>query len=155
LANHLWQSTLFAGVAGLLTLVFRRNRAAVRYGLWLAASLKFLIPFSLLVGIGHQLKWSLPAEIPKPQGISVVGQFSRAFSPANPDFVQNSSQIAPAAEPAPGSGGLASVLLCVWLGGSGFVLFIWLRDWLRVRKAVGSASPLLLDADVAAMSSRS
>jgi hypothetical protein len=51
-ANHLWQSTLFAVVVGLLALGFRRNRAAVRHRLWLAASVKFLIPFSLLVGIG-------------------------------------------------------------------------------------------------------
>src|SRR6266700_2472213 len=29
-ANHLWQSTLFAGVAGLLTLALRNNHARVR-----------------------------------------------------------------------------------------------------------------------------
>ena len=49
LANHPWQSTLFAVVAVLLTLVLSRNRAQTRYWLWLAASFKFLIPFSLLV----------------------------------------------------------------------------------------------------------
>ncbi len=52
LANHLWQSTLFAVVAGLLTLALRRNRAQIRYCLWLAASMKFLIPFSLLLMVG-------------------------------------------------------------------------------------------------------
>jgi beta-lactamase regulating signal transducer with metallopeptidase domain len=155
LANHLWQSTLFAGVAGLLTLGFRRNRAAVRYGLWLAASLKFLIPFSILVGVGHQLKWSLPAEIAKPQVISVVGQISRPFSTANPDFIQDFAQSTPAPEASPGSSRLPAVLLYLWLGGSGFVLFVWLRDWLRVRKTLGAASPLPLNASVAAMSSRS
>jgi hypothetical protein len=50
LANHLWQSTFCVAVAWLLTLGMRKNRAAVRYGLWMAASVKFLIPFSLLVG---------------------------------------------------------------------------------------------------------
>jgi beta-lactamase regulating signal transducer with metallopeptidase domain len=155
LANHLWQSTLFAGVAGLLTLGFRKNRAAVRYGLWLAASLKFLIPFSILVGIGHQLNWSLPAEIAKPQVISVVGQISRPFSAANPDLAQDSNQSTPAREPAPVSSGLPAMLLYLWLSGSGFVLFLWLRDWLRVRRTLGVATPLPLDAGVAAMSSRS
>ena len=58
LGNHLWQSTLFASIAGLLTLALRKNHARVRYWLWLAASLKFLIPFSLLVGIGSHLAWS-------------------------------------------------------------------------------------------------
>jgi hypothetical protein len=32
-------------MAGLLTRAFRRNFASMRYGLWLAASLKFLLPF--------------------------------------------------------------------------------------------------------------
>jgi hypothetical protein len=49
LENHLWQSTLFGCMVALLTLVLRRNRAAVRHGLWLAASVKFLVPFSLLI----------------------------------------------------------------------------------------------------------
>ena len=52
LANHLWQSTLCVAVAWLLTLALRKNRAAVRYWIWLAASVKFLIPFSLLVSAG-------------------------------------------------------------------------------------------------------
>jgi hypothetical protein len=37
--NHLWQSTLFALAAGLLTLVLRKNQARARYWLWLAAKL--------------------------------------------------------------------------------------------------------------------
>lgn len=38
LTNHLWQSTVFAVVVGLLTLAYRKNRAHVRYWLWLSAS---------------------------------------------------------------------------------------------------------------------
>ncbi|PYU53945.1 MAG: hypothetical protein DMG55_33135, partial [Acidobacteria bacterium] len=52
LGNHLWQSTLFAITVGLLTLILRKNQARARYWLWLAASVKFLIPFSVLVGMG-------------------------------------------------------------------------------------------------------
>jgi len=52
LANHLWQSTLFAAAVWLLTLALRQSRAAVRCALWLVASVKFLIPFSLLVRTG-------------------------------------------------------------------------------------------------------
>src|SRR6266446_1190278 len=58
LGNHVWQSTLFATAAGLLTLLLRENHARARYWLWLAASTKFLIPFSLLVGLGSHLAWS-------------------------------------------------------------------------------------------------
>ena len=55
LVDHLWQSTLLAGAAGALTLLFRGNGAHVRYGLWFAASMKFLIPFSLLFALGSAL----------------------------------------------------------------------------------------------------
>ncbi len=59
--NHLWQSTVFAVVVGLLTLAFRKNRAQVRYWLWLSASVKFLIPFSLFVSLGQDLMGRLAA----------------------------------------------------------------------------------------------
>src|SRR5580658_939494 len=57
LGNHLWQSTLFALAAALLTLILRKNQARARYWLWLAASMKFLIPFSWLVAVGSNLSW--------------------------------------------------------------------------------------------------
>src|SRR5437868_1381146 len=55
LSNHIWQSTWFAAFTGLLVFALRRHSARVRHALWLAASLKFLIPFSLLVGLGTQV----------------------------------------------------------------------------------------------------
>jgi len=58
LGNHLWQSTVFAAAAGLLTRILRKNHARARYWLWLAASVKFLIPFSLLINLGNLLSWS-------------------------------------------------------------------------------------------------
>src|SRR2546425_332837 len=58
LGNHLWQSTLCVVIAGLLALILRKNRARARYGLWLAASMKFLLPFSLLINLGSHLAWS-------------------------------------------------------------------------------------------------
>jgi len=58
--DHLWQSTFFAASAGLLTLLFRRNGAALRHGLWFAASLKFLVPFALLSALGESLRAEPP-----------------------------------------------------------------------------------------------
>src|SRR5215469_6108078 len=55
LANHLWQSSLFAIAMWLLTLVWRKNQAQARYWLWMAASVKFLIPFFLLIALGGRL----------------------------------------------------------------------------------------------------
>src|ERR1035437_6450120 len=60
-ANHLWQSTGFAAVAVLLALALRANHARARYWLWLAASVKFLVPFSEDCYSGRSRKPSLEA----------------------------------------------------------------------------------------------
>lgn len=53
--NHVWQSTVFAAGVWLLTLTLRRNQARTRYQLWVVASAKFLIPFSLLMTLGGRI----------------------------------------------------------------------------------------------------
>ena len=60
LLDHIWQSSLFAGFAGLLTLLFRRNGAALRFCLWFAASMKFLVPFAALAALGEYLSHRFP-----------------------------------------------------------------------------------------------
>src|SRR5579863_8302611 len=80
LFDHLWQSTLFALVAGLLTLALRKNRARVRHGIWLAASCKFLVPVSVLIALGGQIEWR---NAPAPANISVViDEVSQPFTTA-------------------------------------------------------------------------
>ena len=54
------------GTAAVLTLVLRKNPARLRYRLWLVASVKFLIPFSLLVSLGGHLTRPHVAESAKP-----------------------------------------------------------------------------------------
>ena len=141
LLNHLWQSTLFAAAAGLLRLALRKNRAPVRYWLWFAASVKFLIPFSLLVTIGSQFEWrAAPAAAPA-QFFSVVNEISQPI--ALPAQLPR-----PAKEPeAP------TVLLGLWLCGVSVVAYAWARQWLRVRAALRVASPLHLTLPIRAMSS--
>ena len=80
LANHLWQSTLFAAAAALLTLAFRKNRAHVRYWLWLAASVKFLIPFAVLMTIGAQIEGPTLVTVQRELS-AVVASVSEPFSP--------------------------------------------------------------------------
>ena len=53
--DHLWQSTLAVLVVIVLTLTLRKAAAGVRYGLWFAASLKFLVPFAALAALGRLL----------------------------------------------------------------------------------------------------
>src|SRR5579863_9464882 len=64
LLDHIWQSSLFAGGIALLTLFFRRNRASLRFWLWFAASLKFLVPFAVLAALGAYLSHLFPASLP-------------------------------------------------------------------------------------------
>jgi hypothetical protein len=72
-ADHLWQSSLFAGAAGLLALALRKNRARLRHWLWLIASVKFLIPLSVIFTLGGQLAWRT-APTNAPRGLSDVMQ---------------------------------------------------------------------------------
>ena len=65
LLDHIWQSTLFAAGIAALTMLFRRNGAAVRFWLWFAASLKFLAPFAVLALAGQYLSHLFPASLPK------------------------------------------------------------------------------------------
>src|SRR5579863_7658232 len=144
LLNHLWQSTVFAAAAGLLTLALRKNRAPVRYGLWFAASVKFLIPFSLLVTIGSQFEWRAAPVAARVQFISVVHEVSQPFTPAAP---------APLANKASVPIGASTVLPMVWLCGFATVIVGWARQWRRVRRAMCAASPLDLKLPIRAMSS--
>src|SRR5258708_21902477 len=83
LANHLWQSTLFAGVAGLLTLTLRNNHARTRHGVWVAASCKFLIPLSVLVALGGHIRWRSAPDTSQSNWSAVMEEVSQPFaSPA-------------------------------------------------------------------------
>src|SRR5437667_4919392 len=90
-ANHLWQSTLFAVVAGLLTLILRKNHARARYWLWLAASVKFLIPFSLLIGIGSHLPWARASAGTKAGLYFAMEEVSQPFTAAAMPVVPQSA----------------------------------------------------------------
>lgn len=86
LINHLWQSTVFAAAAGALTLAFRNNRAQVRYWLWLSASLKFLVPFSLLLSLGSHFAPRMAVSAMQPAPIASVAmlQIAEPLPPAPP-----------------------------------------------------------------------
>ena len=80
LANHLWQSTLLAGLAGLLTLTLQNNHARVRHGVWLAASCKFLIPLSVLVAMGGHIRWQSAPDRTSFSWSAVMEEVSQPFT---------------------------------------------------------------------------
>jgi hypothetical protein len=92
LVTHLWQSTLFVLVVWLAAMALRRNRAGVRYWFWVAASVKFLIPLSLLVGLGARFEWRTAPSIAQPAAAFVLDEVltppsfgSVAAAPVSPD----------------------------------------------------------------------
>jgi beta-lactamase regulating signal transducer with metallopeptidase domain len=156
--NHLWQSTLFAVLAGALTLLFRRNNAAVRYNIWLIASLKFLVPFSLLIALGNSIGWN-PAPVTEPPRMSPIdGPTAARSSEQAPTaasvikgFVEPLPLIAPVTASASGFTlsnrwpSIVTLIFAVWLAGLLIHLFSWFRQWLSIRAKLRAATPLELD----------
>ena len=113
LINHLWQSTLFCGGAWLITLALRANSASLRHWIWLLASLKFLVPFSLLFLIGSFI--GLPAariadEQPLMLG-DALQSASLLVSPGALRATDDSRRVRI----------VLVILLSIWLGGALFV----------------------------------
>ncbi len=148
IANHLWQSTLFAALAALLALALRKNHARARHWLWLIASLKFLIPFSLFVAIGSHLQ--LPDITPLTQhavSVAVEGIAQPFTAPLAALPTQPASIASDSASRIP------IVLFAVWVCGFIAVAFSWWRRWRSIRSAVRAASLLPLQVGVPVLSS--
>lgn len=149
IVNHLWQSTLMMLVSWLLTLVLKRNQARTRYWVWMAASLKLLVPFSMLTAIGESLHSPNMLPVNHPQ-ITAMVKIAHPFL----ETAQN-----PAASYLAGSAAaitsvshlralVPEVLAVVWLCGFLFLLLRWSRDWLTIRAALRSATQRSLPIDL-------
>ena len=118
--NHLWQSTVFAAAAWLLTLALKRNGAQTRYWVWFAASMKFLAPMALLVAMGSQVRWREAPAISAPVLVQEVAEPLAAGVPAE-------GRAAPAhVNPIP------ELLLLVWAAGFVSIGVKWGHRWKRM-----------------------
>src|SRR5262245_28350150 len=126
LIDHLWQSTLFALVAWLVTLLLRDNPARIRYWVWLAASIKFLIPFGLLTALGSQFSWreAAPTQTVEPF-VMTVQQMVEPLS--TPEVVLRVPQTE--------AFDYVPILLSIWIGGGLLLLLRWAVSWWRVSSA--------------------
>jgi bla regulator protein blaR1 len=128
LLDHLWQSTLFCGGVWGVVQLCRSNAAALRHGLWLTASIKFLVPFSALYAVGAWMG------LPEPVGAEPLF-FDSAVQAASP-------MVSPAAVHvvAPENGRSFTVaLLVIWFGGALVVGLRWFAAW-RVASLVSRAA---------------
>jgi beta-lactamase regulating signal transducer with metallopeptidase domain len=136
LANHLWQSTLFALAVGLLTLMCRRNHAGVRYWLWFSASIKFFIPFTLLIALGDRLQWASKApQIAAPAVSATLAQMGRPF------VVEPAMGFLSVQEAARSVDWFTLAILSVWVAGTIAMTVARFRTWRQIRAAVRASSP--------------
>jgi uncharacterized protein (TIGR03435 family) len=137
IGDHLWQSTFVVVAAALLTTILRTNHARIRYAVWLAASVKFLIPFAALIAVGRRLGIS-PPEAALPARIDIQIMFADAV--ARPFSMQ------PVQSPAaPGIDWLAVLpyaLAAAWISGAATSLLVWYVRWRRVARIIRAAGPL-------------
>ncbi|HVV46906.1 MAG TPA: M56 family metallopeptidase [Bryobacteraceae bacterium] len=134
---HLWQSTIFVAAVWLLTLVLRANPAKVRFHLWVCASIKFLVPFALFIGLGSRVQWAPVKHYATPAVSHAVASIAQPLVSATPLVSTNS-------EP----GWTPVILGLVWLCGFLAIAAIRLRLWMRVRAAVHASQPLAIPAPV-------
>ncbi len=147
LINHLWQSSGFAVLAAVVAFLLRGNSAKVRYWVWLCASLKFLLPFALLVSLGSL--------VPRPSS-RVVSHSMLGAAPVFSDaVVQIAAPFSPARESAvPVSDSLDWVPVSVgvvWAVGFLTIAVSRWRGWLRVRAALLAGTPVELPIPVRAV----
>jgi uncharacterized protein (TIGR03435 family) len=143
LCRHLWQSTLFLGIVALLALLLRKNQARIRYWLWMTASVKFLIPFSLLVSLGSHLPWPSHAVATKTSPYVAIEEMSQPFLELT---ALNTPIDIPVAKPTASHVPIRifpSVVTAVWLTGSITMLIFWCLQWWRISRLVRSARPLI------------
>ncbi len=146
LADHLWQSTLFAAAAGLLTLTLRKNHARARYALWLAASIKFLVPFSWLVALGHRLSW-LRTPAPAVSSLYItVEQFSQPFTPHG-----GSAFLSAPAVTLSFTQWIPTLLLAAWFSGFVAVILLWCLRWRQISRDLRAAIPVIEGREVDAL----
>jgi len=149
LVNHLWQSTVVVGVAWLLALALKKNHARVRYWMWMAASIKFLLPFSSLMAAGEWVRSLIPVmAVGRPAVASVMEQIAEPFPQA---------QIVDTTRPVSMQhvNWLPIVLVATWACGVLVVAIRFARGWWKVYAAKRAARPLALAAEVPALLSSS
>lgn len=138
LANHVWQSSVFAAGIWLLTLAVRRNHARVRYWLWLAASVKFLLPLTVLASLGQQVPWAPDTQHRWSTAAVAVAQISEPFSEA---IVTAAPAPSTAEGPARRQWAWQTIVYIVWGLGVAAIAVVRIQLWRRLRRLVGVSTP--------------
>jgi uncharacterized protein (TIGR03435 family) len=132
LGNHLWQSTLFAVCVSALAVCLRSIPARVRFWMWFAALLKFLIPFSLFLALGAALapKHTTGTQL-QPAPLYSMDEISQPFTFVSPALTAPVK--AALRSPLPDAQLIVAALSAIWVIGFLAVVCSWIVGWRRVR----------------------
>ncbi len=134
--DHLWQSSVFALIAAGTTLLFAKNQARVRYSIWLAASLKFLLPFDVLISLGKAVGPPHTGHASS-RVYSTVQAISQPLAQPPVSFMEHAS----------GNGHwfvhLPDIVLFIWAIGLVAVVARWWIQWRRLAFAKYTANPMI------------
>ena len=125
LADHLWQSTWFGCAAWLLAFLVRKDSARVRYWVWSAASVKFLVPFAWLSWIGNQFILELHD---RPAFLPVMRQIAAPIA-GGTVWIESFG------------GATKYGVIALWALGSVLLLRRWIVEYLHSRALVRTSEP--------------
>lgn len=133
IANHLWQSTFVAAIIAVVARMMRHYSAEVRYCLWLTASAKFIVPFSILSALGEALPWktsNIDTTVP-----FIVRQATEPFM---------ASEILVHSLPSSGIVWASVLVSAIWSAGVLAVVALRAAQWWRIRKTVAQSTPWIV-----------
>ena len=135
LLAHLWQSTVCVALVALMSALLSHAPARVRHRLWLLASVKFLVPFSLLVTVGTVASGWLPPAT-SASGSIAAGWLDHTL----PFWSLGALELSPGAsvDAVP----LRSIGLILWIAGAAVTMRWRWRAWRAVSALAQTASPL-------------
>jgi bla regulator protein BlaR1 len=134
IVTHLWQSTLVALAAWLLAWACRREAAAVRYWIWLVASIKFLVPRAVLQRLGDSVGRSMPEPLLVDAGL--VERANAVFVPSMPQALELPNTL---------PSQLAIAAVTIWAVGAALLFIRWVMQWQAVRSRLAFAPQISLD----------
>jgi len=116
--------------------------AALRFWLWFAASVKFLVPFSVLMAIGAAVTLPVAPMLPAGPTLEVLQDTAAPFTNM------------PVASVVPdGTTTWIMLLIATWAAGTLLGLLIWGMRWLKLRALVRAARPLAISAPLPVLTS--
>ncbi|HSZ15577.1 MAG TPA: M56 family metallopeptidase [Terracidiphilus sp.] len=139
--NHLWQTTLSGLGAAALTLLFSNAPAKARSWIWLAVSLKFLLPFSLLLAVGSRLAPARGTSAAlEPAPFYSVDTISQPFT-YTPKAIAGSVRSSLRSPSTQTERTILILATALWLAGSFTVLCAWIVRWRHIARALKGAQP--------------